>query len=52
MYHKGCRVVADLSQSTEFLFCDCFVIFVRTRPKAAVLFGGEMGDAIRALFYK
>ena len=52
MFHKCCRIVADLSQNTEFLFCVCFVSFVWAETKAAVLFGGEVGDAIRALFYK
>ena len=34
MFHKCCRIVADLSQNTEFLFRFCFVSLVWTRPKA------------------
>jgi hypothetical protein len=32
MFHKCCRIVADLSQNTEFLFCFSFVSLVWTRP--------------------
>jgi hypothetical protein len=33
MFLKCCRIVADLSQDTEFLFCFSFVSLVWTRPK-------------------
>ena len=35
MFHECCRIVADLSQNAEFLFCFCFVSLVWTRPKAS-----------------